>query len=77
MVNVLADIDENTNRVLNMVKARFGLQNKSQAIEYVVSEYVDFENEPELRPDFIEKMKKIEKQDSIRVDDFAKRYGLS
>lgn len=60
-----------------MVKARFGLQNKSQAIEYVVSEYVDFENEPELRPDFIEKMKKIEKQDSIRVDDFAKRYGLS
>jgi len=37
----------------------------------------DEENEPELRPEFIEKIKQIEKQKSIRVKDFAKRYGLS
>jgi hypothetical protein len=29
-----------------------------------------------LKPEFIEKMKKIQKQKSIRVNDFAKRYNL-
>ncbi len=32
--------------------------------------------EPELRPEVIENMKKIAKQKKIRVDDFAKRYGI-
>ena len=34
------------------------------------------EEEPELRPEFIEKMKKIEKQESIRIKDFKKYFGL-
>ncbi len=32
--------------------------------------------EPELRPEFVAKMKRIAKQKSIRVDDFAARYRL-
>ena len=76
MVNALVQLDENTNRVLNVVKAKFGLKDKGEAIRFVVREYIEMENEPELRPEFIAKMKKIEKQKSIRVDDFAKRYGL-
>jgi len=31
-------------------------------------------DEPELRPDFVEKIKVIEKQKSIFVKDFAKKY---
>ena len=77
MVQALLELDENTNRVLNIVKAKYDLKDKSEAIKLVVSEYIEFENEPELRPEFIAKMRKIEKQKSIRVDDFAKRYGLS
>ena len=42
----------------------------------VVSEYINYENEPELKPEFVEKIRKISMQKSIRVDDFAKRYGL-
>jgi viroplasmin and RNaseH domain-containing protein len=76
MVNALIQIDGNTNKVLNIVKARYGLKNKGEAIQYVVSEFVEYENEPELRPEFIEKMEKISGQKSIRVDDFARRYGL-
>ncbi len=76
MVNALIKIDENTNRVLNIVKARYGLKDKGKAIEIVVSKYIDAENEPELKPEFIEKIKKIEKQKSILVKDFAKRYRL-
>jgi len=77
MVNALVQIDDTTNRVLNIVKARYGLKNKGEAIGLIVSEYVEYENEPELKPEFIEKMREISRQKSIRVDDFAKRYGLS
>lgn len=76
MVNALVNIGENTNRVLNMIKAKYGLKNKSEAIEFVVSEFVEYENEPELKPEFIAKINSISKQKSIPVDDFAKRYGL-
>lgn len=77
MIQALVKIDENTNRVLNIVKAQYGLRDKSEAIEFVVSKFVEESDEPELRPEFIEKMKKIQAQKSIRVDDFAKRYGLN
>ncbi len=33
-------------------------------------------DEPELRADFVEKMKDIDAEESIIVDDFGKRYGL-
>ena len=77
MVQALVKIDGNTNRVLSIVKAKYGLKDKGEAIQHVVKEYIEFENEPELKPEFIKKIKKIRKQKSIRVDDFAKRYGLS
>ena len=76
MVKALVDLQDNTNRVLNMVKAKYRLRDKSQAIEYIVKEYIEFENEPELRPEFVEKMKEIQQQKSILVDDFDKRYDL-
>ena len=76
MVQALIKLNNNINRVLNIVKAKYGLKDKSEAVEFIVNKYIEFENEPELRPEFIEKMKKIKKEKSIRVDDFAKRYGL-
>ncbi len=76
MVQALVKIDENTNRVLNIVRAKYGLKDKGKAIELVVRKYIEEEDEPELRPDFIKKIKLIEKQSSIKVDNFAKRYGL-
>ena len=77
MVQALVEIDENTNRVLNVVKAKYGLKDKGEAIQVVVERYIEEEDEPDLKPEFIEKIKQIEKQRSIRVKDFAKRYGLS
>ena len=32
--------------------------------------------EPDLRADFVEKMKDIDTEEAIIVDDFGKRYGL-
>ena len=76
MVQALIKISENANRVLNMIKAKYDLKDKGEAIEQLISEYIDLSNEPDLRPEFIERMKKIEKQKSIPVEDFEKRYGL-
>jgi len=76
MVQTLIKLNDNINRVLNIVKAKYGLKDKSEAVEFIVNKYIEFENEPELRPEFIEKMKKIKKEKSIRVDDFAKRHEL-
>lgn len=76
MVQALVEIDENTNRALNIVKAKYSLKDKGKAIQYVVKKYIEEENEPELRPEFIKKIRQIEKQKSIRVHNFAERYGL-
>ena len=76
MVQALVKIDENTNRVLNIVKAKYGLKDKGEAITLVVRKYIEGENEPELRPEFIEKIKRIEKQKNISVKSLSQRYGL-
>ncbi|MBS3107834.1 DUF2683 family protein [Candidatus Woesearchaeota archaeon] len=36
MVQALVQIDDNTNRVLNIVKATYNLTGKGEAIEFVV-----------------------------------------
>ena len=61
MVQALVEIDENTNRVLNVVKAKYGLKDKGEAIQIVVERYIEEENEPELRPEYLEKLQKIRK----------------
>ena len=76
MTQALIKLNENINRVLNIIKAKYDLKDKSETIEFIVKKYIEYENEPELKPEFIEKIKKIKKEKSIRVDDFAKRYGL-
>ena len=76
MVQALVKLNDNINRVLNIIKAKYDLKDKSEAIEFIVNKYIEFENEPELKPEFIKKMQNIKKEKSIRVDDFAKRYGL-
>jgi hypothetical protein len=62
MVQAMIDIDERTNRVLNIVKAKHGLKDKSAAINLVVRQYEIEFLEPELRPEFVKKIKRIEKE---------------
>ena len=77
MVQAMINISNEANQILNIVKAKHNLKDKSKAIEKVILEYGTEMLEPELKPEFIEKMKRIEKQPTIRVNDFRKRYGLN
>jgi hypothetical protein len=62
MVQAFIDIDERTNRILNILKAKYGLKDKSQAIERMAEEYEENLLEPELKPEYVEKIRKIEAQ---------------
>lgn len=76
MVQAMIKISDNTNHVLNIVKAKYGLKDKSEAIERVVQEYGYGMLEPELRPEFITKMKRREKEETVKIDDFDSHFGL-
>ena len=79
MVQAIIDIEDNTNRVLNIVKAKFGLKDKSEAIDIMAKQYEESILEPELRPEYIEKAKKIIRQKKIHVgtvENLRKRLNL-
>jgi mannitol/fructose-specific phosphotransferase system IIA component len=76
MVQATINISEDTNQILNVVKAKYNLKDKSEAIEKVVREYGAELMEPQLRPEYIEKMKLREKESTVNVKDFKKHFGL-
>jgi len=76
MVQAMIDISSEVNHILNIIKVRYGLKTKSEAIARVVAEYGINILEPELRPEYIEKLKKIESEGSFvryrSLDEFRK-----
>jgi len=76
MVKAIVNINERANRVLNIVKAKHGLKTKSEAINKVVNEYGKSLLEPELRPEFIEKIKERQKEKTVKISNFSSHYGL-
>ena len=77
MVQAMIKISKEANQILNIVKAKHNLVDKSKAIEKVVLEYGEEMLEPELRPEFIEKMKERQKEPTVKIDNFKKHFGLS
>ena len=75
MVQAVINIDEKTNMILNVVKAKFGLKDKSQAINLVVNEYEQTSLEPNLRPEYKVKLDKIVKGKHVSRKDFEKEVA--
>lgn len=71
MVQAIINISERANRVLNIVKAKYGLKDKSQAINIMAEKYEQEIVEPELRPEYIEKLEKIQKQKGVPFKNMA------
>ena len=61
----MIEIPEEANHILNIVKARYNLKTKSEAIAKIVIECGGNILEPELRPEYLEKLQKIEKEKGI------------
>ena len=62
----MIDIPEKANHILNIVKARYNLKTKSEAIAKIVMEHGESILEPEIRPEYLEKLKKIRKGKYIK-----------
>ena len=76
MVQAIINLSEHENRVINIIKGKFGLRNKSEAISLIIREYERKFLEPELRPEYIEKMRKREKEPTVKIKDFKKHFGI-
>ena len=80
MVEARINIQEETNRVINIVKAKHGLKDKSEAIDVLAREYRDFVLEPELRPEYVQEALKIKSEKPIKVgtvNNLRKRLGAN
>ena len=53
--------------MINIVKAKYGLNDKSKAINKMAEEYAMEILEPQLRPEYIEKLKRLEKEKPIPI----------
>ena len=76
MVQAIIELNEHENRVLNVIKGKFGLKNKSEAVNFIIDEYEKELLEPELRPEYIEKIEKRQKEKTVKVKDPRKHFGL-
>ena len=79
MVKAIVEIDEEANKVINVLKAQYGLKDKSQAINAMAKQYKVLVLESEVRPEYLKKLEKIRKEPIIRIGnagDFRKKYGL-
>ena len=68
MVQSIIDLSESEDRVINIVKAKFGLKNKSQAIALMAKTYQDSFLEPELKPEYLNKLENIRKGKNLRFN---------
>lgn len=77
MVKSLINLDERESRIINIVKAKYGLKDKSQALSVIIKRYEECELEPELRPEFVKEIEEtLKKGKFVKVKDFAEEYGL-
>ena len=77
MVKNVIDLGERESRVINIVKAKYGLKDKSQALSVIIKRYEECELEPQLRPEFIKQIEEtVKKGKFVKVKDFAEEYGL-
>ena len=79
MVKAIVEIDKEANEVINVLKAQYGLRDKSQAINEMAKQYKALVLDSRVRPEYLKELERIQREPIIRVGsvaDFRKRYGL-
>ena len=69
MVQAIIKLGEYQDRVLTIVKGKFGLKNKSEAVNFVINKFEEEMLEPGLRPEYVKKLKEIKKEKGIPFKD--------
>jgi len=75
MVKAMINISKEANQILNIVKAKHNLKDKSEAINLVVQEYGQDLLDPQLRPEYKTKLASITKGKHLTREEFDKEVG--
>ena len=75
MVHATLNLTNEADQILDIIKIKHNLKTKSEAINYIALEYVDF-LKPELRPEFIEKMRLRQQEATVKIKNFKDHFGL-
>ncbi len=76
MVQAILKLGEYEDRLLTIVRGKFGLKNKSEAVNFIIGQYGEELLEPELRPEYKEKLLKIDKQKGIKFKNIKELRNL-
>jgi hypothetical protein len=80
MVKAIVNILDENNQIINIIKAKYNLKDKSEAINKIIEEYAEILLEPELKPDYVEKIRKImERNDMVEynsIDELRRELGV-
>ncbi|MBI5797713.1 DUF2683 family protein [Candidatus Woesearchaeota archaeon] len=55
----MIQLNEHEDRILTIVKGKYGLKTKSEAVNLVIEKFEQELLEPELRPEYLKKLSKI------------------
>ena len=76
MVQAIISLNEREDRILNIVKGKYGLKNKSEAVSLIIDKFEEELLEPELRPEYIEKITKRQSGSTVKIKDFKEHFKL-
>lgn len=62
MVQAIINLGEFEDRVLTIIKGKYGLKNKSDAVNLVIDKFHDEFLEPHLRPEYEKELSRISKR---------------
>jgi len=77
MVKAIIDIDKETNRVINILKAQHDLRDKSQAINEMARQFKELVLDSDVRPEYVLRLRRIREEPIMRVGtvkEFKRRY---
>jgi len=72
MPKAMVQISEKANRILNIIKAKYSLKDKSQAINKMAEEFAEVLLEPQLRPEYVKKLRSIEEEGTVSEEEFER-----
>ena len=75
MVQAIITLGEHEDRVLTIIKGKFGLKNKSDAVNFVIDRFEEELLEPHLRPEYKKELTKIIKGKHLSKKEFEKEVG--
>lgn len=71
MVKAVVNLGDHEDRIVSIVKGKFGLHNKSDAINLIIDRYEEECMAPELRPEYREELEEADRGRSKKFTSIA------